>query len=630
MGFSLRSGSNIESTESGPDSLDIYSRGAMQKRWPGVDEYFQVTADDAEKGTNDAMRYLLSRLYGDAGLRVRFPRALTEGRDGVFAGWLTEGVSPRTGDHLKAALDAASGTRILDFYLRRPDLHRELPGSLIHGAQKRWVRWLFDHGREEVGFLESEILGFLRLTAESPAAFLTTTYLLQPEWQTKFPNALAPGKEQPFLEWVDSTFRPAKVTPLPKGTFPVSYQGHSSELGETAPLLARTPFQWQPAKRPTWRWWTRSTKETPGANILGPFCFSGGVGEAARTTAGALESVGFSVSCRDIPGAPTHTPRTDYLGPEIHPTTLIHALPDDPMPVLYRHVGWPLDAGKKRIGIWYWELEALPPEWAGNEAGLHEVWAPTEFIAEALRSQILLPVVKMLPAVRTSVAKPMSRRELGLPEGRFLFLFMFDMASTFERKNPLAVVEAFRKAAPSNASLVIKVSRGHFEPKAMARLIAEAEKAGALIVDEVWSREKIQALIGACDCYVSLHRSEGFGLPMAEAMLQGKPVISSRYSGNLDFMNDGNSLLVDCGRVCVSEDVRIYPAGSVWGDPSVDQAADHMRRVVEEPMLARALGERAREECSVLLSPEAYGQRMKKRLAEVQTGLSENPRSGIA
>ena len=630
MGFSLRSRSNLESTESGPDSLDIYSRSAMQKRWPEMDEYFRATASEAETGTEGAVRYILSILFTDAELRVRYPRALTEGKSGAFASWVTADVSPIAADYLKAALDSAHGSRILDFFLRRPDLHRELPASLIHGAQKRFVRWLFDHGRDEEGFSASEILGFLRLTAECPASFLTTTYLLQPEWQRNFPNALAPGSEQPFLEWVDSTFRPAKVTPLPRGAFPLSFHGQSSELGECAPLMDRTPFKWQPASRPKWRWWRRGPKVSLGANILGPFCFSGGVGEAARTTANALESVGFQVSCRDIPGAPTQTPRTDYLGPEIHPITLIHALPDDLLPVLYRHVGWPLDDVKKRIGIWYWELETLPPEWAGNERGLHEVWAPTDFIAEALRTQIPLPVVKMLPAVRSPALKPMSRRELGLPEEKFLFLFMFDMASTFERKNPLAVVEAFRKASPPNASLVIKLSRGHFDPKSLARLTTEAAKAGAVIVDEVWTREKTQSLIAQCDCYVSLHRSEGFGLPMAEAMLQGKPVISSRYSGNLDFMNDQNSLLVDCGRVRVGPDVRIYPEGSIWADPSVDEASDHMRRVVADPVSARKLGERARSECAALLSPEAYGQRMRKRLAEISSDRSGNQPSSAA
>src|SRR5262249_46259940 len=132
------------------------------------------------------------------------------------------------------------------------------------------------------------------------------------------------------------------------------------------------------------------------------------------------------------------------------------------------------------------------------------------------------------------------------------------------------------------------------------------------------SREEVYALLNACDCYVSLHRSEGFGLTMAEAMLLGKPVIATGYSGNLDFMTPTNSLLVGYDRVPITRELPIYRKGPVWAEPSVDEAARAMRWVYEHPAAARALGLRARADVSRLLSLQTAGQRMARRLEVIQ------------
>ena len=141
---------------------------------------------------------------------------------------------------------------------------------------------------------------------------------------------------------------------------------------------------------------------------------------------------------------------------------------------------------------------------------------------------------------------------------------------------------------------------------------------GALVIDEVLSREDSYALMHACDCYVSLHRSEGFGLTMAEAMLMGKPVIATGYSGNLDFMDERNSLLVDCKVVALERDVPPYKRGFRWGEPSAEHAARHLRWVYEHPEAARALGARARQDVAERLSLEAAGRRMARRLEEIR------------
>jgi glycosyltransferase involved in cell wall biosynthesis len=131
----------------------------------------------------------------------------------------------------------------------------------------------------------------------------------------------------------------------------------------------------------------------------------------------------------------------------------------------------------------------------------------------------------------------------------------------------------------------------------------------------VFDREEVLSLIELSDCYVSLHRSEGFGLTLAEAMALGKPVIATAHSANTDFMNVGNSLLVRYQLVRLERDLPPYPRGSVWADPDVEHAAELMRTVYQDPDRARRLGERGRDEVMAYLSPQAAGARMAERLA---------------
>jgi glycosyltransferase involved in cell wall biosynthesis len=151
-------------------------------------------------------------------------------------------------------------------------------------------------------------------------------------------------------------------------------------------------------------------------------------------------------------------------------------------------------------------------------------------------------------------------------------------------------------------------------------LRAEAQEAGAVLIDRMMTREESYALLDCCDCYVSLHRSEGLGLTMAEAMMLRKPVIATGYSGNLDFMTDGNSMLVEYGRTTNSQILPQYGRGAEWADPSIEHAAHWMRWVYENPDDAKALGIRAQREVSELLSIEAAGRRMAKRLSEIDRG----------
>jgi glycosyltransferase involved in cell wall biosynthesis len=282
--------------------------------------------------------------------------------------------------------------------------------------------------------------------------------------------------------------------------------------------------------------------------------------------------------------------------------------------------------GVRRVAVWYWELEELPREWAGQLGWADEVWAPTRFTADCFRKYVAVPVVPMLPGVELPLFKPRPRSHFGLPDDRFTFLFSFDMASVMERKNPLGLIAAFRRAFRSDdrAHLVIKVSRGEKDPDSLTRLRSAAGD-GVTIIDEVMTREDALALLGCADCYVSLHRSEGLGLGMAESMLLGKPVIATGYSGNIDFMSPDAAHLVEYRRVPIVENLDPYPKGCHWAEPSVEHAAELMRLVYDRPDEARALGERAKLHAGRVLSVEAAGRRMADRLKASEADAANLP-----
>jgi glycosyltransferase involved in cell wall biosynthesis len=194
------------------------------------------------------------------------------------------------------------------------------------------------------------------------------------------------------------------------------------------------------------------------------------------------------------------------------------------------------------------------------------------------------------------VAEPIPRSQLGLPEG-FMFLFSFDFLSIFERKNPLGLVDAFSRAFADGEGpiLVLKSINGEHDLESLERLrLATAGRSDIYLLDDYLAPEKKNGLMAGCDCYVSLHRSEGLGLTMAEAMAYGKPVIATNYSGNVDFMHEGNSLLVPFDLVPIPKGCEPYPVGAEWADPDIDAAAALMRSVLDDPAAAHELGERAR------------------------------------
>jgi GT2 family glycosyltransferase/glycosyltransferase involved in cell wall biosynthesis len=635
-------------------ALDLFDDVALGEasaahpwRWPR-----RATPAEAETRWG-AVRFVVDLLRGDASLRKRFPHALSEGVNGAFCRWLDGeggdalGLSETARERVAAAFMATPGRHVLQIYRLRGDLRRAFPLGLTPAGRRELLQWLTAHGCREGLLRLEEVWWFLLECAEDPAREVVRSYELHPEWQRMFPDALTIFGREAFAHWLqerhgitdapwlDPARWPVSLTPLEE--IRLGYAAHERWRRSVPDALVdhdrlRVLVAWlrehefpSPEAQPMW--WARLATEMAadgfvGLNVLAHFCYPSGLQASARSIVESLRRVGVRTTSRDVPTEVRHDmpAAPDHLGLEIYDVSLVHVQPEPFFETAYARAGLAQRAGVYRIGIWYWELETVPATWGRIGASLDEVWAPTRFIERALASVMAQPIVPMMPGVELGHFTRRPRSHFGLRDDRLIFLFMFDMASIMERKNPHALIEAFARAfrREESVQLVLKTFRGHLHPNLVHELRREAERVGALVIDEVLSREDSYALMQACDCYVSLHRSEGFGLTMAEAMLMGKPVIATGYSGNMDFMDEQNSLLVDCKVVALERDVPPYERGFRWGEPSIEHAVRHLRWVYEHRDDARALGERARQDVEQRLSFEAAGRRIAERLRQIR------------
>jgi len=274
------------------------------------------------------------------------------------------------------------------------------------------------------------------------------------------------------------------------------------------------------------------------------------------------------------------------------------------------------------IGYWAWELAKFPGEWRSSFEFVDEVWVASRFAYEAIAPAATKPVFLMPPAVSVGQPEPgMTRADFGLPERKLLFYFSFDWRSYSSRKNPLAAVAAFRRAFPRNADpvcLVLKTIGSGWKASEHDALAEEVrDDRGIVIIDREFERARSTALLELCDCFVSLHRSEGFGRGPAEAMLLGKPVIATDYSGTSDFVMKETALPVRYELVPVG--MGEYPGaeGQVWAQADIDEAAAAMRRIVGDPGLADRLGRAARLCIPNLYDPKVVGARYVERLGAI-------------
>ena len=363
---------------------------------------------------------------------------------------------------------------------------------------------------------------------------------------------------------------------------------------------------------------------TPGVRIIGNVCGESGMGHSLRSFAAACGTAGVPHAFVDSRARnPSRRLTAPPTGTAEDPTSLRGTILYMPLEqVGHTLVSLGEQALRNRFTILmpFWELSTCPAEWKHAAATVDELWAPTRFVQEALVT-VASPEVRVLlmpPCVPMPQPRIFNRSDAGLPQDAFLFFFSFDFFSYPERKNPLAVVAAFREAFPLGteaASLLISAMNADERSLYWQRLQAAAEADPRIrLLSKPMAHDEVLGLCRLSDCYVSLHRSEGFGYGPAEAMLLGKPVVLTHYSGPCDYARSDNACLVNFSLIDVGPDDYVHHEGRTWADPDVSHAAWHMRQLAANPTMAAEIGRRGRQFISDHHAPEVVGLRYQQRL----------------
>jgi glycosyltransferase involved in cell wall biosynthesis len=266
------------------------------------------------------------------------------------------------------------------------------------------------------------------------------------------------------------------------------------------------------------------------------------------------------------------------------------------LPLALMRLPYGIVRGRRIVGYWSWELPEVPAEWHVGPRFVHEIWAPSRFTAAALepllpgRVRVVPPALADAPPVPASLA----RTAFGLPDQAVVVLMSFNMASSFERKNPLAAIAAFRAAFGEHPDrlLLIKVMHADHAPEDFARLVQAAQAPNIRIETRCLPDADRHALTAASDIVLSLHRSEGLGLVPAEAMMLGRAVIATGWSGNMDYMDHDTAALVRYRLVPARDERHVYQ-GAPWAEPDIADAVRHLRVLADNPSARDALGARA-------------------------------------
>ncbi len=387
------------------------------------------------------------------------------------------------------------------------------------------------------------------------------------------------------------------------------------------------PLPFDAARKRTRRGQPAAAPVSPGVNLLGYARGEFGVAQNVRSYACAVAAMDypFGIFNFDVGVASRQQDHSmdRYLSDTLRYADNVFFINADQMPVARKVLGREAFAGRYNIGFWVWELERFPRDWHASFNLVDEVWVPTEFVRNAITGCTGKPVLRMPKDVEFEPPVGVGRDRFGLPADAFVFMFSYDFNGFVARKNPDAVIAAFRRAfagAEPGVRLLVKSTNGtRFPDKLAALQRSVADDPRIIVRDGFLSRDEMFGLENAIDCYVSLHRAEGFGLGMAECMYLGKPVIATGYSGNLDFMDRDNSLLVDYQLVPVRDGEYPYWRGQRWADADVEHAATLMRRVFDDQALARRIGAAAAASIRRSNSKAVCGAAVTARLAEIDS-----------
>lgn len=323
-----------------------------------------------------------------------------------------------------------------------------------------------------------------------------------------------------------------------------------------------------------------------GINLIGSICAEMGLGQSCRLVAHELERCEVRFSIYNISLSEElreqDTSYANYISTELpYGINLFHVNPCELGNVfMARPEMW---NGRYNIAFWLWELEDFPQEWVKYCNLFDEIWTPSEFAGRSIQAKTNVPVRTMPYSVDAPFSGRWDREWFHLPTDKFLYLIMYDSNSTSGRKNPQGAITAYKKAYPQergDCGLVIKINNAR--PVDIKKLKKELSGyQNVYFITDTLTKEQANSLIKIVDVYVSLHRSEGFGLVLAEAMQLGVPVIATGWSSNTEFMDSESTCLVKYKLVKNKKREGLYKKGCIWAEPDTDDAAEYMRKLRE-------------------------------------------------
>ena len=361
------------------------------------------------------------------------------------------------------------------------------------------------------------------------------------------------------------------------------------------------------------------TSERLPVVVAGVLSSATGLGESARMNIDGLRHAGLPFATVDLSGSllaeanlPAYRSRSS-LSPEGAGTLIVHT-PGSTLPYALLRCGKKTVHGKRLVGFWHWELPTLPEDWHYACDRLDEIWVPSEFCASAVRKSFGGPVRIIPHPVDVEGVRRSEQRH----SDRFTALTIFNMASGFERKNPLASIRAFKKAFngdPSARMLIKVVSPDHY-PEGMVALNAEvADSSNIEIMVNVMPRKGVMQLIAEADAVMSLHRAEGFGMLAAEAQLIGTPVIATDWSATKEFVTRETGIPIPYNMVAaIDPQGGNHDPSQSWADADVDAAAEALIKLREDPAAARTITECARQRAEKMFSVDNYAGLIKSAL----------------
>jgi glycosyltransferase involved in cell wall biosynthesis len=341
-----------------------------------------------------------------------------------------------------------------------------------------------------------------------------------------------------------------------------------------------------------------------GINVIGYIDGEFGLGEAVRSLIKAIQNANIPVALINFDLKTNHRHNdktfTNFSTNAPYLINLVLIGTGEVNNILTHFTNTELFKNKYNIYFLNWESEYFPSECVQNISFFDEVWTPAQYCKDVISKYVSVPV-NVIPY---PIDIPFLEAEDEVAsnfydKSRFNFLFIFDYNSTLERKNPLNLIEAFQKAFGKedvSVYLTIKTSMStRFAKEKQLLLDKIGDSKNIKIVEKIFEKDTLNHIIKNCDGYISMHRSEGFGFTMAEAMYFSKPVIATGYSGNTEFMNADNSFLVDYEMCQVDSEIINYDKNTIWSNPGVDHAAVLLKKVransVEVQEIAKKAGE---------------------------------------